>query len=157
MSTQSQDSVPADHISADDLSNFEKEVADIFATGAIRAPVHLRGGREQQLIDLFREYRINHDDYVYGYWDAHELALDDVVPGGTKKNMKYLEDKMTVLCATPKYKIMYCDAQTSGGLLIAMNKHDAKEYIKRVEDLTFGYASIIGEVIPRAQTPIIIH
>ena len=33
----------------------------------------------------------------------------------------------------------------------------AKEYIKKVEDLTFGYAAIIGEVIPRSLTPIIIH
>ena len=37
------------------------------------------------------------------------------------------------------------------------SKGDAKEYIKKVEDLTFGYAAIIGEVIPRSLTPIIIH
>ena len=52
---------------------------------------------------------------------------------------------------------MYCDAQTSGGLLIAMDPEDAKEYVKRVEDLTYGYATIMGEVIPRGETPIIIY
>jgi selenide,water dikinase len=31
------------------------------------------------------------------------------------------------------------------------------EYIKEVEELSFGYASIIGNVIPRGITPIIIH
>lgn len=89
--------------------------------------------------------------------DAQNLADEDVIPGGTKRNMKYLEDKTTIMCPTNKCYTMYCDAQTSGGLLIAMNANDAKEYIKRVEDLTFGYASIIGEVIPRGLTPIIIH
>lgn len=89
--------------------------------------------------------------------DAQELALQDVVPGGTKRNMKYLEDKTTIMCPTDKCYQMYCDAQTSGGLLIAMDPEDAKEYVKRVEDLTFGYATVIGEVIPRGATPIIIY
>jgi selenide, water dikinase len=71
--------------------------------------------------------------------------------------MKYMEDKTTMLCSTPAYYQIYCDAQTSGGLLIAMDPNDAKEYIKKVEDLTYGYAKIIGEVIPRGATPIILH
>ena len=89
--------------------------------------------------------------------DAQELADQGVVPGGTKRNMKYLEDKITIMCPTSKCKLMYCDAQTSGGLLIAMDPEDAKEYVKKVEDLTFGYATIMGEVIPRGATPLIIY
>jgi selenide,water dikinase len=89
--------------------------------------------------------------------DAQELADQGVIPGGTLKNMKYLEDKMTIMCQTSKCKLMYCDAQTSGGLLVSMDKEDAKEYIKRIEDLTFGYATVIGEVIPRGVTPLIIY
>ena len=87
---------------------------------------------------------------------AQELANQKIVPGGTMRNMKYLEDKITIMCPTSKCKLMYCDAQTSGGLLIAMDPKDAKEYIKEVEELTYGYATIIGEVIPRGLTPIII-
>jgi selenide,water dikinase len=89
--------------------------------------------------------------------DAQELANENVIPGGTKRNMKYLEDKTTIMCATSSCYTMYCDAQTSGGLLVAMDKDDAKEYIKKVEELTYGYAAIIGEVIPRGVTPIIIY
>jgi len=33
-------------LTKEDLVNFEQEIADIFATGVIRAPVHLRAGRE---------------------------------------------------------------------------------------------------------------
>jgi len=89
--------------------------------------------------------------------DAEDLANQKVIPGGTIRNMKYLEDKTTIMCPTNKCYTMYCDAQTSGGLLIAMDKDDAKEYIKKVEELTYGYATIIGEVIPRGVTPIIIY
>ena len=67
-------------LSAQDLIDFEKEIAELFAAGRIRAPVHLRSGREQQLIDIFRERAIGPDDYVFGYWDSHELALLKGVP-----------------------------------------------------------------------------
>ena len=40
-------------LTKDDLQEFEKEIAGIFATGAIRAPVHLRAGREEHLIEIF--------------------------------------------------------------------------------------------------------
>lgn len=89
--------------------------------------------------------------------EAEELGAQGVVPGGTKRNMKYLKDKTTIMCPTDKCYQMYCDAQTSGGLLIAMDPEDAKEYVKRVEDLTFGYATIMGEVIPRGVSPIMIY
>lgn len=90
--------------------------------------------------------------------EAIELATNDVIPGGTKRNMKYTEDKITYLNNLPNHcKAILCDAQTSGGLLIAMKEDDAKEYIKELEELSFGYASIIGVVIPRGITPIIIH
>ncbi|CAM3892868.1 selenide, water dikinase SelD [Arcobacter cloacae] len=90
--------------------------------------------------------------------EAIELATNDVIPGGTKRNMKYTEDKITYLNNLPNHcKAILCDAQTSGGLLIAMKEDDAKEYIKELEELSFGYASIIGVVIPRGISPIIIH
>ena len=91
-------------------------------------------------------------------YEAIDLANDDVIPGGTKRNMKYVEDKITYMNNLSIHcKALLCDAQTSGGLLIAMKEEDAKEYIKEIEELSFGYANIIGQVIPRGITPIIIH
>lgn len=89
--------------------------------------------------------------------EAITFAKDGVIPGGTKKNMKFCEDKILYKKDLEEYyKAILCDAQTSGGLLIAMNKDDAKEYIKEVEDFSFGYAKIIGEVIPKTSNAIII-
>ncbi len=90
--------------------------------------------------------------------DAIALSEDNVIPGGTKKNMKYMEDKVLYMSGLANYcKTILCDAQTSGGLLIAMDRNDAKEYIKEIEDLSLGYASIIGEVIPKGAKDIIVH
>ncbi|MBZ0165598.1 MAG: hypothetical protein K8I00_02245, partial [Candidatus Omnitrophica bacterium] len=67
-------------ITKEDLISFEKEIADIFKSGELRAPVHLRAGREDELIRIFQEEDIGDDDYIFGFWDSHELALLKGVP-----------------------------------------------------------------------------
>ena len=91
-------------LTKDDLINFEKEIAEIFATGVIRAPVHLRAGREDKLIEIFRDNQIGPDDYVFGYWDSHELALLKGVPRDEVKKA-ILDGKSISLCF-PEYKIL---------------------------------------------------
>ena len=88
----------------EDIIAFEKDIADVFATGVIRAPVHLRAGREDQLIEIFQENKIGDDDYVFGFWDSHELALLKGVP---KEELKQaiLEGKSIALCF-PKQKVL---------------------------------------------------
>jgi len=86
-----------------------------------------------------------------------ELCEQNVVPGGSKRNMAYLEDKVSYdNSISHTTKQILCDAQTSGGLLIAIDKKDAVEYLKEIEELSFGYASIIGEIVPRGKSPIIV-
>ena len=88
----------------EDLEAFEKEIADIFATGAIRAPVHLRAGREDELIKIFKEKNIGQDDYVFGHWDSHELALLKGVPREEVKQA-VLDGKSISLCF-PEYHVL---------------------------------------------------
>lgn len=92
------------NVTKEDIEAFEKEIAEIFATGAIRAPVHLRGGREEALIKIFRDHKIGPDDYVFGYWDSHELALLKGVPRETLKQA-ILDGKSISLCF-PEYKVL---------------------------------------------------
>jgi len=98
------DKVPAFSVTKEDIVNFEKEIADIFATGVIRAPVHLRAGREEQLISIFRENHIGADDYVFGYWDSHELALLKGVPRDVLKQA-IIDGKSISLCF-PEHKVL---------------------------------------------------
>lgn len=91
-------------VTKDDLIAFEQEIAAIFATGAIRAPVHLRAGREDALIAIFRDHQIGPDDYVFGYWDSHELALLKGVPREELKQA-ILDGESISLCF-PEYKML---------------------------------------------------
>lgn len=91
-------------VTKEEIVEFEKEIAEIFSTGAIKAPVHLRAGREEQLIKIFQEFQIGSDDYVFGFWDSHELALLKGVP---KENLKQAicEGRSISLCF-PEYKVL---------------------------------------------------
>jgi len=88
--------------------------------------------------------------------DALKMAALDTVPGGSKRNMKHIEDKVAFIGDAINSKLILSDAQTSGGLLIFMDEKDAKEYIKRIEEFTYGYATIIGKVEPKRQKDIIV-
>jgi pyruvate dehydrogenase E1 component alpha subunit len=91
-------------VTKEELVAFEKEIAEIFATGIIRAPVHLRAGREEALIKIFAEQKIGTQDYVFGFWDSHELALLKGVPRQELKQA-ILDGKSISLCF-PKYKVL---------------------------------------------------
>ncbi|MBF0489111.1 MAG: hypothetical protein HQL15_00650 [Candidatus Omnitrophica bacterium] len=91
-------------VTKEEIIAFEQEIAGIFATGVIRAPVHLRAGREDQLIDIFKKFQINDDDYVFGFWDSHELALLKGVPAAELKQA-ILEGRSISLCF-PKQKVL---------------------------------------------------
>lgn len=65
-------------MTAEQLIAFEKEIADIYNTGQIKAPVHLSGGNEEQLIRIFGQ--INEDDWVFSTWRSHYHCLLKGVP-----------------------------------------------------------------------------
>ena len=91
-------------VGKEELISFEKEIAEVFATGVIKAPVHLRSGREDKLIEIFNRFNINGNDYVFGYWDSHELALLKGVPRQDVK-ASILTGNSIALCF-PEYKVL---------------------------------------------------
>ena len=90
--------------------------------------------------------------------EAITLCEQNVIPGGSKKNYKYLQNKISYKNDLDEVtKMLLCDAQTSGGLLIAMKKEDALEYLKEIQDYSLGYATIIGEILPKQNKELIIY
>lgn len=63
-----------------DLIDFEDEIAAIYISGIIRAPIHLRSGNESSLIDIFKRHKIDKDDYVFSTWASHLHCLLKGVP-----------------------------------------------------------------------------
>lgn len=60
-------------MTADDLIAFEKRVIDAFINKKVKGPVHLSGGNEEALIEIFKE--IHHEDWVFSTYRNHYHAL----------------------------------------------------------------------------------
>jgi len=55
------------------LREFEKHICDNYGQGKIRAPVHLCGGNERQLIEIFE--RVDENDWVFSTHRSHYHSL----------------------------------------------------------------------------------
>ena len=60
------------------LVNFELKIKKIYESGKIKAPIHLSGGNETQLIKIFKKININ--DWVISNWRSHYHALLHGIP-----------------------------------------------------------------------------
>jgi pyruvate dehydrogenase E1 component alpha subunit len=88
-----------------EIEAFENEIAEIFAKGLIKAPIHLRAGREEALLGIFQKYDIGPDDYIFGFWDSHELCLLKGVPREDIKQA-IIDGRSIALCF-PEHHV-YC-------------------------------------------------
>lgn len=84
----------------DDLIAFEAEVAARFERKEIPGPIHLSGGNEDQLIEIFKD--IKPTDWVFSTWRNHYHALLHGIPPekvldrimkGESMNMTFPEHK----------------------------------------------------------------
>jgi len=60
-------------ISKESLINFELRVKKAYEDGLIKAPVHLSGNNEEQLIEIFKN--VKKGDWVFSSWRNHYHAL----------------------------------------------------------------------------------
>lgn len=93
------------------LQNFERQIADDFNGGRIRAPIHLAGGNEKQLIDIFD--RVQPQDWVLTQWRSHyHCLLKGVDPIQLRQDI--LDGHSITLCY-PEHKIL--SSAIVGGVL----------------------------------------
>jgi selenide,water dikinase len=79
---------------------------------------------------------------------APELAKDRVVPGGTLANLKYIEGKVDWdKGVTDEQKLILCDAQTSGGLLICVPEEKGTKLVENLKSKGVSEAALIGRII----------
>ena len=99
----------------DDLVDFERQIADAFNRGEIRAPVHLAGGNEEQLVAIFREVRPQ--DWIFCQWRSHFHCLLKGVPPAELKAAIMAGHSIT-LCF-PEHRVL-SSAIAGGHLPIAL-------------------------------------
>lgn len=52
-----------------ELIKFEDEIADLYKQGKIRSPIHLAGTNEDELIEIFKDYKDG--DWIFSTWRSH--------------------------------------------------------------------------------------
>lgn len=94
-----------------ELIAFEKEIADLFNAGQIRAPVHLYDGNEDVMIEIFRH--VKQQDWVLCSWRSHYQCLLKGVPPAELK-AEIMAGRSISLCF-PKQRIL--SSAIVGGVL----------------------------------------
>ena len=87
--------------------------------------------------------------------ESFEMANMGIIPDGAYRNRTYLSDK--TLWRSNKDDIIFYDAQTSGGLLMAVDEKDAKALLDRLISEGYEYSAIIGEVQPLSERALIVE
>lgn len=80
--------------------------------------------------------------------EAEKLASEGIAPAGSHSNLAYLEDRVEWgRAATKTRKILLSDAQTSGGLLIAVSAAKSRKLLKRLHEAGVTEAAEIGGIV----------
>ena len=83
---------------------------------------------------------------------ARRLAGRGVAPDGSRVNVRNLKPRTEIGPGVAEEDLLLlCDAQTSGGLLVALPPPEAERYAARCRELGASAAAVIGRVIPRGE------
>jgi selenide,water dikinase len=79
--------------------------------------------------------------------DVFALAAQALFPGGSARNREYMEDRASFARAVSEdMQMLLCDAQTSGGLLLAVPQSRAAAMTGRLHSVGVDCAAVIGSV-----------
>jgi selenide,water dikinase len=79
--------------------------------------------------------------------EAREYAKEGLFPGGSRANYEYVSQKVTYGKGIPEHmRLLLCDAQTSGGLLIAVASDRFPELVDRLKENGVSMARTVGLV-----------
>ncbi len=87
--------------------------------------------------------------------EALELANMGLIPAGAYKNRDFRNDMIIVAETVPRGLVdIFFDPQTSGGLLIAVARHQADDFAAALVEAGMPRAAIVGDVIDTADEKI---
>lgn len=119
-------------LTASDLTKFEEDIGKCYENGKIKAPVHLRDGNEQKLIDIFTQLNVSKNDYVYSTWASHLHAL---LKGISKDRIKQdILEGRSITLHYPEHNF-YSSAIVGGispiavGTAMALKKQEKKDRV----------------------------
>lgn len=76
-----------------------------------------------------------------------ELAMAGAIPGGTHRNLDFYKEWIRwITTFSETEKLMFCDAQTSGGLLVALPEKYSNQALNELSEHGVGSAVAIGRI-----------
>jgi selenide,water dikinase len=142
--------------SSESMSTLNKLAADIMTEIGVNSATDVTGfGLLGHLSEMCKASNISAKiDYhaLPFLLTVKKLAEQGVVPGGTKRNLKFIKDKVQFgEQLTDIDKLLLADAQTSGGLLISLSAEKAEKYITKFNELSDIKAVVIGEIVEKSE------
>lgn len=147
--------------SAESMATLNKLAADVMTEIGVNSATDVTGfGLLGHLLEMCKASRVSAKiDYQVLLFlpSVKELAEKGIVPGGTKRNLKFVEDKVQFgKHLTDIDKLLLADAQTSGGLLISIPAEKAEKYISKFNELSKINAVVIGEIVEKSNSIIFV-
>lgn len=143
--------------SAESMATLNKLAADVMTEIGVNSATDVTGfGLLGHLLEMCKASGVSAKiDYQVLLFlpSVKKLAEKGIVPGGTKRNLKFVKDKVQFgEHLTDIDKLLLADAQTSGGLLISIPAEKAEKYISKFNELSEIKAVIIGEILDKSDT-----
>ena len=148
-------------LSAKSMSTLNKLAADVMLKIGVNAATDVTGfgllGHLSELCEASKvSARLIYSDLPF-LPSVKETAEQGIVPGGTKRNLKFVTDKVSFANSISDIdKLLCADAQTSGGLLISLSPDKAEQYISEFNEQSDIKAQIIGEIVEESSHSIFI-
>ena len=89
--------------------------------------------------------------------EVMSLIARNCIPGGSRDNLAYAEQFVEWDNATDAQKILLADAQTSGGLLLAVPPKNLQRALKLLKTRHALCAAVVGQIIRSAKPRILVH
>ncbi len=89
--------------------------------------------------------------------EAKNLATAGIIPGGTYNNLDFVKPFVDFGIISRTQQLLLCDAQTSGGLLVALTEKDAALYLKALQEAGIKEACAIGKFSVKGKGLILIQ
>ncbi len=86
--------------------------------------------------------------------EIFDLIAQDCIPGGTRQNLKTARAVTDWNRATRQQQLLLTDAQTSGGLLLAIPPRRLDEVLRLLAERQTSCCAVIGKILP-ARKPLI--
>ena len=88
---------------------------------------------------------------------AREFAVANVVPGGSQNNLEFVSDKVEWTREVSSIQqVLLCDAQTSGGLLIATPEKNASDLLTKLYENGVSDSALIGKITKQGKGKIVV-